>query len=213
MDPEFNQKVKNSQKTNDPCLKLFMGPMGSGKTNELMKNLNDSLYLEKKCIFINSVIDNRNEADIVSTHSKLINTSKVKELIDIVKRETVHDMDWNEYQCIFIDELAFMKDSPEQLYDKINNELINNHKQIFIAMLSGNSDQKLFGNGHILIPIATHFIQFRALCYYCHKDDGKEVKAPYTIKISGNMDTETDPGGFDKYKTCCVKHLNRHLQK
>ena len=49
-------------------LDLIIGPMFSGKTTELVRRLNTFAAIGKKCVYINSSLDNREEKDF-STHN------------------------------------------------------------------------------------------------------------------------------------------------
>ena len=67
-------------------LDLIIGPMFCGKTTELLRRLYTLSYVGKKCLYINHLLDTR-ENTTVSTHNPIIN--KLDDKIDSIKTKSL----------------------------------------------------------------------------------------------------------------------------
>ncbi len=211
-------------------IKLWLGPMCSGKTTHLAADLNRLSSLGYPVLYLNSILDTRQEGSNISTNSPIkinlnCSSKKVKKLLDV---------DVNEFFAVGIDEGQFFSDLPEAvtLWRDLG-------KEIYIAGLDGDSNQKPFGRILETVPLcdAGKLFKLEAICIYC-KEEKKHINASYTKKKQVNMvpnsktskiskrkrtknnpikkvvkfdedkkETNIDIGGTDKYVPVCWKHL------
>lgn len=187
-------------------LDLIIGPMFSGKTTELIRRLNTFASIGKKCVYINSFLDNREEKDF-STHNPdlksltKIDSMKVK-FINYCFIEKV-----KKYDVIGIDEsqLFGVNLSPttiEFLTDKLD-------KKIIMSGLNGDFKRNKFGRLIDLIPICDTVVKLYPYCTKC-SEDGKIEKALFSKKI--NEDTKIVDVGYDNYIPVCRKCYVNFLQ-
>ena len=84
-------------------LKLIIGPMFSGKTSALIRDLQLCSDIGLKCIYVNSTLDNRSENNY-STHNPLIKSIGT---FDSMKMDYLDTELFLDYDVIGIDESQF----------------------------------------------------------------------------------------------------------
>lgn len=175
-------------------LEVVVGPMFSGKSSYALSYVRRQQAIGKKVLVIKPDIDNRYSNDkYLVTHDK----------------ETVPCMVWKtdaplceisdlNYDCFVVEEAQFFTHLDHFCYEL----LFHWKKNILIVGLDGCAQQKKFGEILDLIPIATSVTKLSALCSMCK--DG--TPAPYTRKM-GQIETQVDVGGPEKYVAVCLRHL------
>ena len=72
-------------------LEIIIGPMFSGKTTELLRELTGYNAINKKCIYVNSSLDTREDNNF-STHNPLIKGLNINSMkIDKINYEFVKE--------------------------------------------------------------------------------------------------------------------------
>ena len=183
-------------------LKLYLGPMFSGKTTHLLKDItryadSTSKFTTVKPLLINSKIDTRDEK--ISTHSSQF--TKVATTLNFVKVNTLAEVDVSEYHVIGIDEANFYPD----LFKTVVAWVVAG-KQVFCSGLNGTAKRTPFGQVNDLIPHADKIVFLTAICDYCMKEaitkgtillpeTLSSMKAAFTLKIAGDTTAqiEVDP--------------------
>lgn len=191
----------------DPAtLKIYLGPMFSGKTTRLIKNLTKLADTGLRVLFIGNAKDTRIEGDdVVSTHnSGYIQLSpKIKGRITVNKLEGV---DVNNFDAIGIDEGQFVPDLVPMVI-----LWLSQGKSIRCAALDGDYLKRPFGDTLKLIPHCDKVVKLSAKCHLCLEETNngvvKRIKAPFTLRLKGG-DAQTVVGGRDKYMAVCRKHHN-----
>lgn len=166
-------------------IELIVGPMFSGKSEELIRRIKRSIIANQKVIVFKPSIDNRYEKDKIVSHNGI----KIEALI-------VNDP-WEIYQksqnfdVIGIDEAQFFDNQLIEVVEK----LADNGKRVIIAGL----DQDFRGEPFSIIPhlmaIADSVDKLHAICVICGAVATKSQRlingkpAPYnspTIVIGAN---------------------------
>ena len=191
---------KKNSEVEDDRLIILMGGMGSGKTTELQRQIGiRKLY--RSVLAVNTVEDIRFSSEGIVTHDGRQS--------DCVRVYLLHDLlelkDYVDAQVIVIDEANFYDD----LYDFISDQLLNTNKVFIVAGLSGDKDQKFFGQLHLLIPLADQIHHLRSICMTCKNG----TLASFTIMVPGAVSSgeQKQVGGKDIYQAVCRRHLHDHL--
>tara|TARA_B100001142_G_C14193301_1_gene600840 strand:- start:168 stop:662 length:495 start_codon:yes stop_codon:yes gene_type:complete len=158
-------------------LKVITGCMFSGKTTQLLKEL--QFWEDKrKVLAVTHKYDNRKTA----THSGAKALS--------MKVNCVSDIPFESYDVIGIDEGQFFDD-----IDAIIPWLKT--KVVIVAALNGNFKQEAFGNLYKIYPHVDHLILKKTYCKICQQNN-----AIYSKKITDDG-KEIDIGGKNKYIPVC----------
>jgi thymidine kinase len=186
-------------------VKIYLGPMCSGKSTSLARDLNRLSGQGYSALYLNSVLDTRDEGSDISTNSP----DKIKLYCPSKKVKNLLEVDVEEYFAIGIDEAQFFSDLPETV-----RKWRDMGKHIFIAGLDGDYRQKPFGRVLETIPLcdANKLFKLEALCVYCKNEKKGAMDASYTRKkiiptMAKSTDGIIDIGGTDKYVPVCWGHL------
>ncbi len=174
---------------------LILGPMFSGKSTLLQKYIRQFKMLDQSVLVIKPDIDNRYSQHEICTHDL------VKEKCVIVPTDGLvsfcESEEFQQSQIIMIDEGQFFKD----LYQVIKEKCIPSKKRVYIASLNGDSERRLFGETHLLLPLCTHMDWLHALCIRCK--DG--TPAVYSKRMSESTN-QINVGASNEYEALCFEH-------
>lgn len=191
-------------------LTLFIGPMFSGKTTRLCREVSKIADIGIKCLIINSAKDNRHNLRRLGSCTTHNNDASISPHIDCTSTNDLGSIDVSQYTCIGVDEGQFY-DS----LDAIKTWVVEHNKIVFVSGLDGDIQQKKFGKILDLIPLCDRCDKLTAYCKKCAQQ-GKLVDAPFTRKfIVNNVDTMdnnnsndiVDVAGSDKYEAVCRRHI------
>lgn len=174
-------------------LELFIGPMFSGKSTELIKNVRLHKVINRKVLVIKPLIDVRYDNNRIVSHAgekedcittdDLINISN-----DIIQ---AHDV-------IIIDEGQFFKSLKKCCLEWV--EKYNKH--IIVGGLDGDFQRQPMGEILDLIPFSDSYTKLSALCKICN--DG--TKAIFSKRITHTCDEQVLIGGSESYVSVCRYH-------
>ena len=179
-------------------LKLIVGPMFSGKSTELLHNINSYRSIGNTVLVINHAFNKRYDSSGVSTHDNrcdedcLTTLSLMALLNDVPSCKCVDDAD-----VICIEELQFFDDALEAVLEMVNRK----HKKVICAGLIGDYRCQPFGDIHKLIPHADEIQHVKALCAVCN--DG--TIGLFTQRVSPHTD-QVAVGTKTMYRPVCRKH-------
>ena len=175
-------------------LDLIIGPMYSGKTEYLLRELNIFAIMGARVLYINHVIDTRGYSfsshnpsltSIGSVSHKKVET--VEQLLDACK----------DYSIIGIDESQFfvgLKDAVLTLVEKQG-------KRVLVAGLSGNYKREPFGELLSLVPYSDRLTKLASCCIQCSVS--KKIKqAHFSYRVSKD-EIEVFIGGKNAYVPLC----------
>ncbi|KAF1742814.1 hypothetical protein MXB_5394 [Myxobolus squamalis] len=148
---------------------VIMGPMFSGKTTELLRNIERLKFAKYNICLVTYSNDTRySSTPSIATHTKLRkNWLTIRQFHEALYCETMEDIidKLSEYDAIGIDEAHFIPDVVK--YSEI---LANNGKIVIVAGLDGSFQRKEFGNFLDIIPLAEKVEKLSAVCIKCTMD-------------------------------------------
>jgi len=179
-------------------LEMFIGPMFSGKTTEVIRRIRLLQKIDKKIIVVKPLIDNRYISDKITSHNY--------ESVDCIVINNLADIDQSvikTHDTIVIDEGQFFDDLVETVKFWLKSFNIN----IIVAGLDGDFQQNPIGKILNLIPLSNKCIKLNSLCTMCK--DGTE--APFSFRLCQSKEAVL-VGGSDMYMPLCRAHYNQHSQ-
>jgi len=179
-------------------LELIIGPMFSGKSTELIRQIRRFKAINKKVLVIKPKLDNRYDQYKLVSHNNTFENCIVFDNLDNID----YNM-FNEYDIIIIDEAQFftnLKQFVLYLVEKLN-------MYVIIGGLDGDYKREPFGEILELIPYADDYKKLFALCKQCN--DG--THAIFTKRIIENNQNEINTkqiliGSNDYYIPLCRFH-------
>ena len=175
-------------------LELFIGPMFSGKSTELIRQIRLLQVIGKKVLVLKPIIDSRYIADKITSHN-----FESAECIVINKLNEIDEKTLVTYNTVIIDEGQFFPDLKETVVRWIDNYPIN----IIVGGLDGDFERNPIGQILDLIPHADTCHKFSSLCNICK--DG--TSAPFSFRLVKSTD-KVLIGGAESYIPVCRKHYN-----
>jgi thymidine kinase len=168
-------------------LELWLGPMFSGKTTQLIQTYNKNTYIGKRVLVVNYADDRRYHDTMLSTHDKIMIPCVQSHCLSGLKE------DFMKSDVIIINEGQFFHD----LYEHVL-ELVDKHrKHVYICGLDGDFQRKKFGQVLDLIPHCDKMTKLNALCAICK--DG--TPAIFSKRITS--ENEQVVIGSDNYMPLC----------
>ena len=141
-------------------LDLILGPMYSGKTDYLLRELNIFAIMGARVLYVNHAFDTRGDA--FSTHNPSLNSTGVVSHKKVETAEQLLDA-CQEYSIIGIDESQFFSG----LKDAVLNLVEKQGKRVLVAGLSGNYKREPFGELLNLIPYCDRLTKLASCCSQC----------------------------------------------
>jgi thymidine kinase len=172
---------------------MFIGPMYSGKSTELLRQASRYMAIGKKVLIVNHTCDTRTD-ESVKTHNDIRHKAvKVKNLLTLIDMDLIQDID-----ILAIDEAQFFTDLKEFILAIENSNII-----LYMSGLDGDSNRKPFGQILECIPLCDSVVKLRALdMINC---DG-HTKAPFTLRIKEKTNKQIQVGAKESYKA--VSRIN-----
>jgi thymidine kinase len=166
---------------------MFIGPMFSGKSTELMRQVSRYKAIGKRVLVINHTNDTRTDESI-KTHDNVKHKAvKVHNLLLLVTKNMLKDVD-----IIAVDEAQFFPDLKEFILKNERSNLI-----LYMAGLDGDSDRNPFGQILECIPLCDSVVKLRALdMINC---DG-HTKAPFSLRLTDATHSQIQIGAKEHYK-------------
>lgn len=176
-------------------LEIIMGPMFSGKTTELCRQVRRLQHTKRNALIINHISDDRyGSSDQTTTHDNISCNS-----IPVNKLSELNDSDeYNKCTDIFINEAQFFEDLTPFVITAVETD----NKHVIVFGLDSDFERKQFGSILELIPLADSLRKISALCKTC----GDGTPALFTKRISKLDSSQVLIGGSDLYMAVCRKH-------
>lgn len=173
-------------------LHLFIGPMFSGKSTEMIKQIRRERVIGKNILVINSNLDKR-----YGFEDHVVNHDMVREpctSVDELSKVSKDDID--SADTIFVEEAQFFKD----LFENVTDWVDNSKKKVVVFGLDGDFKRKPFGQILSLIPHCDTVVRLTSLCRVC--SDGTE--AIFSKRITSDTSTIM-VGSGEEYIPVCRK--------
>ena len=174
-------------------LELIIGPMFSGKSTELIRQIRLLQTIDKKVLVIKPVIDQRYIHDKITSHNYESVDCKV-----LSKLNEINDDIIKQYDTIIVDEGQFFSDLVETITRWVDNYFVN----IIVGGIDGDFQRKPIGQILDLIPMADKCMKLSSLCNICR--DGTE--APFSYRLIKSND-KVLVGGSESYIPVCRRHF------
>lgn len=180
-------------------LQIIIGPMQSGKSTELHRRLSRYMSYMENVLVINSIIDDREELNVLSTHDtsvvKKMPAIKVKSLLELRGTDQYLDS-----RVIGIDEAQFFDDLTHFVV-----QAMMDNKVVIVSGLDATAEARSFGQILGLIPLANDVIKLTACCGLCK--DGTAASYSHCMIAEKNGDILV--GGSEKYIPLCFEHYTK----
>jgi thymidine kinase len=178
-----------------PNLKLYVGPMFSGKSTSLLQQVERYKFAKKSVVCFKPKMDNRyTDEGFIVTHSGIqvpcVLVNNGKEIINYFNDKNLPD-------AIAVDE-AFMID---EIANACLNFFYDKRIDVLVSTLDLSSSLSPFEEVCTLLGHATKVKKCKAVCTVCGED------ASYTIRKEEFCDSNLiQVGGDDMYEARCLKH-------
>lgn len=152
-------------------LKIFIGPMFSSKTSNLLSEIDSykNIYSNEEILVINSNLDKKRQQNSedgkIETHDGInYKATMLNNLSEIKNTQLYYNA-----KVVIIDEGQFYDD----IYTFIKDEIMNkyNKKKYIIAGLQAGYKLNFVGDFYKLIPLADDIIHLSSYCVYCKKNN------------------------------------------
>lgn len=177
-------------------LRLFTGPMFSGKTSRLITTVEEQRELFDRVVVIKHAVDRRFPGHSVRSHTGLT-------LDDAVSMPTLDDVPVASRTLVAVDEGQFFGDSLVRLFHRIAD---SDGASLVVAGLDLDFRRREFGAILTLarealsaaVPVEIH--KLTAKCALCTHP------APFTQRLTAGGDAQVVVGGNDLYRPACAHH-------
>ena len=176
---------------------VISGPMFAGKTSELIRLYDRTIFANQKSIIVKPMLDNRYSNEGISTHDNrtrksyvLLNIEELNEIVSLEKPDNV-----------FIDEAQFFTSKVLNVIDDLRKIGIN----VYVSLLNQTSEGIPFPfidkkeDVGTLLAKADYIETFTAICPVC----GRFATKSFKLESTGQ---EIDVGGSNKYEPRCFEH-------
>ncbi|AWX69298.1 thymidine kinase [[Mycoplasma] anseris] len=183
---------------NEGMIEVIVGPMFSGKSEELLKRLRILEYAKFKSLVVKPVFDKRfSETEIVSrcgVRHKTHTIENANQIYDLLKQD--------DYQAVLIDEANFFGNDLIEVADNLANKGL----LVIISGLDQDYKRRPFGPMPQLMAIAERVTKLQAICVVCQHAASTSFR-----KIESD---ETQVlGNFNEYEARCRKCHNKGIKK
>lgn len=190
------KKNNKKHKLNTNYLKLYIGPMFSGKTSHLLKEIYNYKKYNLNILAVNHIFDQQRHSsdyNLIKTHNnKSFPAIMIKNLFELHVNELYHKAD-----IIIIDEAQFFMDLYKFIFLELNKSFQN--KIFIVAGLSGDYQLNSIGDIVKLIPLADEIYKLTASCIICNNP------ASFTKKNNINK-KQIEIGNSNIYSPVCRLH-------
>ena len=183
-------------RNNTDCgyLELFVGPMWSGKTSELIKIHKIYSFSNTQISSINYLEDNKyNIISHDNNNIPCVSFTKLSEYSDILNNEFSEE--FNSSKIILVNEAQFFEDIVEWVICAVE----SHNKCVYLCGLDGDYSRMKFGNWLDLIPFCDKVTKLHSICGLC-----KETYAIFT-KRKTTTNNEQLLIGSEHYTPVCRK--------
>jgi len=183
-------------------LHFFYSTMNAGKSTSLLQSNHN--YLEsnlKTILFLPKDISDKVDSNIVSRIGLKAKAITIDN--DFKFYEYVKSIDYENTNCIFVDEAQFLTKSQVRDLSKISDKL---DIPVMCYGIRTDFQGELFNGSSELLAIADNLNELKTICSECDK------KATMVVRLDENGDVILQGekilvGGNEIYKTVCRKHF------
>ncbi len=188
-------------------IEVICGPMFSGKTSELVRQIQLSLISKIEIVAFKPKIDNRYKSDEICTNDgyciKSVVIEKSVEILDYIQKNE------KKIEKVFIDEAQFFDEKIVEVVDCLAKE---KGIDVILSGLAQDFKGAAFGQMPKLLGLAQKIKTLTAICVHENKDGTICRKPAYFTQrlIDGKAASFNSPiilvGGVDSYTARCEDH-------
>jgi len=178
---------KNAVNNKNGFLMVITGPMGSGKTTELFRQLERVEIAKKKTMLFKPAKDDRDDG--VRTHAGFS-----RKAIPVEKSEDILKLLEDDASVVAIEEAQFFNDD----ICAVSRVLVARGINVIITGLDLDSNGAPFGPMPLLLAHAEYVVKLQAVCVYCGADASK-------TKRKSSKKGQILVGGMDIYEPVCTR--------
>ena len=183
-------------------LHITIGPMKAGKTDSIIRLYNKMSSIGKKIFIITHIYDEDRIGKInaIRTHNGVyLQAYSTNSLLKIIDNKEYISAD-----IVIIEEAQFYLDLKLFLEDQLTDLKVN--KDYYVFGLSGDTEQKKFGQILDIIPMCDTITHLTAFCNICNNG----TPAPFTKIVNECISSKTEQimVGDYQYIPVCRKHLH-----
>jgi thymidine kinase len=181
-----------------PKLKMYVGPMFSGKSTKLIQQIERYKIAKKNIICFKPAMDTRyTKEGFIITHSELHVPCYLVNSSDDILRLYQEKSEENMINAVAIDEAFMIEDISKACLSLVYNQKID----VLVSSIDMSASLIAFDEISKLMCHATHVKKCKSVCTVCGDD------ASYTMrKFSKNKEDEIQVGGEDMYEARCLDH-------
>ena len=182
-------------------LKIYLGSMFSGKSTELLREINKYKSINKKVLCINHSFDDRYGVNNIVTHNN-DKTSAI--MLDKLSNlyESEYKKDYEESEVIAINEGQFFDD----LLNFVKKSVDQDKKMVIVCGLDGDSDRKPFGQMLDIIPLSDSVVKLHSFCKICNNG----TPGIFSKRLDKKNENQILVGATQEYIPVCRKHYNEN---
>ncbi len=181
----YNIHQMQNTHNHEGLIRMYIGPMFSGKTTALLEAFNRHSICGRKCLLVKHISDTRYDSCNVVSHDGV--KCNTKNIVVCGLLSEINDMIKN-YDVVCIDEIQFFNDAPIYCDLWANKGLI-----VEVAGLNGTYMREEFPVISKMIPLAEEIYKKTAICRETCSD------AHFTFRMTNDTQTIVI-GGSDIYK-------------
>lgn len=166
-------------------VEMIVGPMFSGKSEELLRRIHRVELASQPYLLIKPSIDNRYSVDEVVSHA-----GRKGKCVLVESAEDI--LNYPLLSVIGIDEAQFLSGDLVGVVE----DLAQRGARVIIACLDTDSTGKPFGKMGDLLAVADEVIKLKAVCMVCGADASKTQRL---LSVA----TQVSVGGTDQYEARC----------
>jgi thymidine kinase len=187
-------------------IELILGPMFSGKTTEMIKQVRYAAYAKQSSVIVKYLQDNRyTSSDVVAAHSELRQSSaavdKYSDPIRVVSVMRLAEVVLEDNETVVgVDEGHFYPDLAE-----VCERWADSGRRVIVAALDSTYMRGTFDNITKLIPLCENIRKENGVCMQCRRAPSAFSKR---IVVGGEL---FQVGGRESYISVCRRCFPRPL--
>lgn len=190
-------------------LKLYLGPMFSGKSTHLLSEINRYKYITDNILVINHILDKERHKEYetlnlkdgyIKTHDNKVFPAIMLNNLSEIYTNQIFSSKYLNADIVIIDEGQFYID----IYEFLKYELMCNNKTFIVGGLSGDTNMNPIGEIVKLVALADEIHKLTAYCIYCKTP----IPASFTKRLESDNDNDNNKNKSNTLLSCTSVRQN-----
>jgi thymidine kinase len=166
---QFNNIMQMNKSLESGYLEIIAGPMYSGKTSKILDIYKQCKFCNIEVMVINHSLDVRYDNQMLSTHDKNMIPCFQLDKLSILFNHSLKSNEITKSKLAYIKSKVILINEAQFFPDLEDNVklMLKEKKQVYVAGLDGDFEQKKFGQILDLIPLCDKFTKYTSLCAMC----------------------------------------------